>query len=70
MSNRLPRTAGTGARPARAVEAVTQLPSSQTRAILRLVCLLLFLSAGLCLTQDYVIFPRLVRRGIHMHSLG
>jgi len=38
----LPRTAEKGERPASAVEVVTQ-----TRAILRLVCLLLFLAAGL-----------------------
>jgi predicted PurR-regulated permease PerM len=30
---------------------------------------LLFLGT-LRLAQDYVIFPRLVRRGIHMHPLG
>ena len=33
------------------------------------VAVLIFLGA-LRLVQDYVIFPRLVRRGIHMHPLG
>jgi len=40
-------TAESGERPARLVEAVTRWPSSQTRAVLRLVGLLVFLSAGL-----------------------
>jgi predicted PurR-regulated permease PerM len=40
-------TAEPGGRPAVSVEVVTQWPSSQTRAVLRLACLLLFLSAGL-----------------------
>jgi predicted PurR-regulated permease PerM len=33
------------------------------------VAVLLFLGT-LRLVQDYVVFPRLVRRGIHMHPLG
>lgn len=44
---RFPRPKEAGGRPASSVEAVTQWPSSQTRAVLRLACLLLFLSAGL-----------------------